>query len=670
MAYRSSISFNSITRSFSSLGSGLNSARKTIVNISRSVSRDNENKKRSISRDSLLFQRKRENVRRKKQRSLLELSGVGAAFRAPAKVIQNTSRSIFGRIMSFAGTIMAGWLIYNLPTIIGMAQELIARIKRLTSIIISFIPNTGRILNEFKDLFGAYAINFISFDFFDTSGRVKKEMDELRQAFMDMNGSFEEALKLITTPLTEGIESGQDIPPLGTDYSQGPSVLPSQDSPEMYRIAAALSTEGASGQSAADMMQVVVNRKATGRYGKTFTDILAAPGQFEGVAKKGTSAFRKIQTLDQASKWSGVSKDTLLKYIKDIQNPSYQQNAAKHVGGALEFRAAPQYYLKYGLVRGEMGPDGRFYGSSWRGGSGDNQFLTDPVRDKSRIRPEGPAPFNLPAPVPPTSRSTPTPPRGTTQLIPQTGPGGFIQGGSGATGETTYATHFHIDLKNANYTAEGLAKIREVAFRAVKAMQARGSTVYLTNYSQRTPASTNDSTLRSQILIDQQKHDERSTPGIDIQEHNPSIQRTFPSQPGSATKFPFAVGSVYWRGGYGREAEIIGSGGVTVSHGAPGSSESKVQTSPASIAPAARPSAPEPTTPTLPLKLSSISKPINQTVAAAPERKGQTIVVAPQQQPQMIASTPSPQLTQAPNTSQISVNNSMLNRLLTELAYT
>jgi len=92
------------------------------------------------------------------------------------------------------------------------------------------------------------------------------------------------------------------------------------------------------------------------------------------------------------------------------------------------------------------------------------------------------------------------------------------------------------------------------------------------------------------------------------------------SQPGSATKFPFAVGSVYWRGGYGREAEIIGSGGVTVSHGAPGSSESKVQAAPASIAPAARPSVPEPTS-TLPLKVSSISKPMNQTVALAPEKK-------------------------------------------------
>jgi hypothetical protein len=33
---------------------------------------------------------------------------------------------------------------------------------------------------------------------------------------------------------------------------------------------------------------------------------------------------------------------------------------------------------------------------------------------------------------------------------------------------------------------------------------------------------------------------------------------------------------VYYRGGYGREAEIIGTGGVTVSHGAAGSTASSV----------------------------------------------------------------------------------------------
>lgn len=649
MAYRSSISVNTITRSFSSLGSGLNNARKTIVNISRSVGRDNENKKRAISRDSLLFQRKRENVRRKKQRSILELSGVGAAFRAPAKVLQNTSKSIFGRVLSFAGTIMAGWLIYNLPTITGMGQELIARIKRLTLILSTFIPNTGRILNEFKDLFGAYATNFITFDFFDSSGRVKKAMDDLSLAFTDMNGSFEEALKLITTPLTEPLE-GPGAPPPGTEYPIEPG--PSGGDKGRARV-------GTKEQRA--LLDTLA--QAEGTYQSGYSTWL-------GHRKHGPENLTNL-TIDQVHELQG---SFLRKFgAKSAAVGRYQfvplkEHAKRFGANTATQKFTPEFQDKLALFLAEnRGVDtkrpitnadvyklGREWAALPGGGYGQDRYSAKQIISMYNNNLK-----TTPA-QPPTSRPTPapTPPKGTLKLIPQIGPGGFIQGGSsGPGGETTYATHFHIDLKNGNYTAEGREKIREVAFRAIKAMQARGSTVYLTNYSDKVPVSKNDSILRSQILIDQQKHDERTTPGIDIQEHNPNIQRTFPSQPGSATKFPFAVGSVYWRGGYGREAEIIGSGGVTVSHGAPGSAPSQVPQQVSS-------------TKLSSTQVASAAKPLTSAVAAAPERKGQTVIVTPQmQQPQMIASAP-PQAAPSPSTVEFPVNNIIPNMLLTQLAYT
>jgi hypothetical protein len=573
LLYKSFINVRNITKGFFSLNEGLNKSNNYTARIGKGISEGSNIKRKSILSDSILFKRKVESVRRKKQEGIIELSKVGSIFKAPSRALTDVGESFISRILNYAGTIMAGWLIYNLPTITGMAQELTARVLKLTQILGKFLPNTGKVLFAFNDVLSAYAQNFSSFDFTDSQNRVENAMKNLQNSFSGMGVSFEEALKLITTPLTEPIE-GPGAPPFGTDYSQR-SALPNQNSPEMYRIAAALSTEGSGAQSTVDMMQVVVNRKATGRYGATYTDILSAGesvnrSQFQGVWKRpgGPKAFREIQSLEDASKWSGQSKDSLLKIIRDIQNPTLQKNASQFVGGALEFRASPQNH-----------PSGRLPGTAWRGGPGDNQFLTDPSRGDP-IRAEGPASFNLPAPIPPTSKTTPIPPVSNLPLIPQTGDGGFVQGGSGASGETTYATHFHIDLKNSNYTAEGLLRIREVAFQAVKAMQARGSTVYLTNYSQITPASKNDTVLRSQILRDQQLHGARSTPGIDIQEHNNKFKPTFPSQPGSKTKFPFAVGSVYWRGGYGREAEIIGSGGVTVSHGGPGSTASKVGPSP------------------------------------------------------------------------------------------
>jgi len=173
--------------------------------------------------------------------------------------------------------------------------------------------------------------------------------------------------------------------------------------------------------------------------------------------------------------------------------------------------------------------------------------------------------------------------QGGLNLIPQrlSDPGGFIQGGSGSrlgpdgTTETHYATHFHIDGPR-NLTNKQRKEIREVAFHAIKAMFARGSWVHLGSSRQDLSKGISDSTLRRALLIEQNAHASRSSPAIDIQENNPNIQRTFPSQPGSRTTFPFAVGKVYMRGGYGREAMILGTDQISVSHGAPGSVESPV----------------------------------------------------------------------------------------------
>jgi len=210
-------------------------------------------------------------------------------------------------------------------------------------------------------------------------------------------------------PFTQGggLVQGQNVKATGETRTQTPSAppaspgapsstgtgLPDPQSAEMYRIAAALSTEGSGPQSTVDMMQVVVNRKASGRYGKTYTEILSAGTggknvAFEGVWKRpgGPGAFRKIQTIEDAVRWSGQSKSALLRIISDIQNPTLQANSAKFVGGAFDFRASPQ-----------NNPSGRLPGTAWRGGAGDNQFLTDSSRGDP-IRKEGPAPFNLPAP--------------------------------------------------------------------------------------------------------------------------------------------------------------------------------------------------------------------------------------------------------------------------------
>ena len=190
---------------------------------------------------------------------------------------------------------------------------------------------------------------------------------------------------------------------------------------------------------------------------------------------------------------------------------------------------------------------------------------------------------HLPAARKAAKRRSPAPtasPRVTSSsmsLIPQgmNERGGFIQGGSGTT-EMHHATHFHIDSKDGKRTPENLAGIREVAFHAAKAMLARGSHVHFGNINQTIRKDPGDAKLKQIIAAEQQAHGRRSTAAVDIQELNSKVKRTFPGQPGSKTKFPFKVGEVYMRGGYGREAEILGTNGITVSHGAEGSIASPV----------------------------------------------------------------------------------------------
>jgi murein DD-endopeptidase MepM/ murein hydrolase activator NlpD len=179
-------------------------------------------KSKLVFGDRRLFQNRRDSVRRKRQESIVEASSIGGAIRSGATSIANTAKGFLGRIMDFLGTLLLGWMLNNLPTIISMAQELMGRIQRLVSILGSFVTNIGRSLLSFGKVLGAIGQNIASFDFFDTSNRVENAMSELNSVFDDMGKEIDEGMKLLGTPLTEGLVTGEDAAPFGTDYTTQP----------------------------------------------------------------------------------------------------------------------------------------------------------------------------------------------------------------------------------------------------------------------------------------------------------------------------------------------------------------------------------------------------------------------------------------------------------------
>jgi hypothetical protein len=634
------VSFKNITKGMFSLSEGLGKSQKYTANISKNLLKSSERKKNYLRESSLSFKRKIESSRRRKSEGIIELSKVGAVFRSPMRAISDTTQGFFSRILNFAGTIMAGWMIYNLPSIIGMAQELGSRAIRLTQILQSFTPNALSILGSFGDVIGAYITNFATFDFQDSSNRVENSMKSLNKAFSGLQGSFDEVIQIFTTPLTKGLEGREDSPELGTDYSRRSSGTGGQLQP-IHKQALDIISGPESGGNYNAMNQgtdssgnIIGSGDSSKIIGKPLTSMTIGEvmdrqdeSKYPRNARpdRGIHAAGRYQiigsTMKVALKESGLSKN-------DMFSPENQDL----LGIAVLKSQGPGAWSKY---------------SKYSKQEIDIMYKAKntPLGQPSAAKPQ-------PSPVQPSPRST-----GTMNLVPQTGPGGFIQGASSDKSETAYATHFHIDLKTPNYTQEGLLKIREVAFQAVKAMQARGSYVTFGNIPGYPVASKNDSILRSQILQEQQGHDSRSSPGVDVQEHNSKLQRTFPSQPGSKTTFPFAVGAVYWRGGYGREAEIIGSNGVTVSHGAPGSRASELTQ--------------QPSPPPSQAKISPTPRqPIEERIVPESEQESYVVpFVYPQSQPQAQVAIPSsPQVNI--NMIDTSLNRFITKKLLLDLAYT
>jgi len=221
--YRSSLNISKISSSVFNTNKSLDKASKTNIGINKTLFKRNQQKRKNITQGQILFLRRREAVRRREQESIIEASRVSGPIQRQRNIIAESTKGFLGRILDFIGTVMVGWLLNNLPTIIGLAQELIARIQKFVGIMGSFVSNTVKIFKTFGDTLGAIYKDVSSFDitFTNTRSQVEKSMNELDDAFFQLNTSFEEALSLFTTPLTGGAYSGQPVPEPGSQWGAG-----------------------------------------------------------------------------------------------------------------------------------------------------------------------------------------------------------------------------------------------------------------------------------------------------------------------------------------------------------------------------------------------------------------------------------------------------------------
>lgn len=219
MAITSSINLDKVSGSVKSLNTGIGQLKKSADTIKTVSLNKIKVKRESIVRDKILSNMREEQVKRRDQESVIEASGIGGAFKRVTSVIGDSTKGFLDRIINFASSILIGWLLYNLPTIITGIEDLITRIKSLYGILTGFVSNITNTFQNFGTLLSAVYQDITHFDFTDQSKRVQNAMDDLNVNLDLMRDQFMEGFDLLKTPLGEG-PGEEPIPALNTDYTQ------------------------------------------------------------------------------------------------------------------------------------------------------------------------------------------------------------------------------------------------------------------------------------------------------------------------------------------------------------------------------------------------------------------------------------------------------------------
>ena len=201
---KSSISINSIRSSVTNFTKGLFSSRETASEIVTKTRESNVFKQRLISRDNILFRKRRENVKRREREDELEASGISGMIKRQGSVIAQSTKGFLGRILDFFGIILIGWFVTRLPKILDALGGLINRIKKVTEFLTNFVTGVTDFL----------------FNFGLGIGQALQKLPKID--LLALNRKNQEELDLTNTNL---VRVSNDLVDVGNEYNRGGQVI-------------------------------------------------------------------------------------------------------------------------------------------------------------------------------------------------------------------------------------------------------------------------------------------------------------------------------------------------------------------------------------------------------------------------------------------------------------
>ena len=200
LVLKSSLNLKAISDSSKTFSSGIGKASKFARDISKNLAKSNQVKRKLISDEASFFKKRRDNVKRKENESLIEASGISGAVKRSTTVIKDSTKGFFGRVLDFLGYTLVGWLTTRLPGIIKGAAGLINRITKIvnilqdwTNFIIGIFTTTDFQLKTETAKIDSLNAQEITQEIDESKDSVNKSFDRMNREIDDIEGMVQDA---------------------------------------------------------------------------------------------------------------------------------------------------------------------------------------------------------------------------------------------------------------------------------------------------------------------------------------------------------------------------------------------------------------------------------------------------------------------------------------------
>tara|TARA_E500000331_G_scaffold256341_1_gene247006 strand:+ start:1653 stop:3200 length:1548 start_codon:yes stop_codon:yes gene_type:complete len=213
---RSTSSLNRISRSLTGFSSGITRSSFLARNIAKSINADNRFKKSVIETEKTFFRKRLEARLRKRREDNIESSSlnIGNVLKKQSKVLADTGKGFFTRLLDFLGLTILGWIVTNIPKIIKSITNLLSKVKELSKSLQTHIANISNFLGSMGKKLIEIRDNFNIFNFEENITESEREFKRINDNINRLNFDFVTAVNEYadTSDLKDAVTESLNIP--------------------------------------------------------------------------------------------------------------------------------------------------------------------------------------------------------------------------------------------------------------------------------------------------------------------------------------------------------------------------------------------------------------------------------------------------------------------------